>query len=394
MSDARPTRVLVADDDYMVAQRLVGQLLSAGYEVLGTARDGLEAVEMAVALRPDVAILDLDMPVQGGVKAAKQIREERPMPIVIVTAYHSPSLIKECSEAGAGAYLVKPVEGPELVRAIEVARTRFNELSELNRYRNHLEQLVAARTEELASANESLRASLQAKDTLLANMSHELRTPLNAILGLSEALQEEVYGPLAPKQRQSLETIEGSGKRLLSLINGVLDLSRLEARQLHLQISKLDVDALCTEVILQVRARAEEQGHKLELGIDKVIGTIDADRTRLRQILLILLDNAMKFTDSGGEVGLEVARRNDETVSFAVWDTGPGVPPETLSTLTQPFTQASKGLARKYEGAGLGLALAARLLGLHGGRLELSSEPGHGSRFTALLPIKARGQVA
>ncbi len=389
MNDPEDTRVLIAEDDYMVARELARHLTLAGYSVVGKARDGNEAVQMAADLLPDVAILDLDMPGQGGIEAAKRIRAQRPIPLVIVTAYQSLALVKRVGNVGAGGYLVKPVDGPELVRAIQVARARFDELEELRGHRHHLEELVAERTAELRETNTALRRSLRAKDRLMANMSHELRTPLNAILGLSEALLEQVYGSLTTKQRESLATIENSGHRLLSLVNDVIDLTRLESKEVKLDMRDNDVAEMCEAVQASVRARADSQEHKLCLSVSHDVGLLCCDAQRLRQILVNLLDNAIKFTPAGGEVGLQVDVLPDEAaVSFTVWDTGPGIVAQQVAAVGEPFTQASSGLARQHQGAGLGLALVSRLTELHGGRLEFThdNDGDSGSRVTVVVP--------
>ena len=244
-----------------------------------------------------------------------------------------------------------------------------------------------ARTEELSRANADIARAARMKDEFLANMSHELRTPLNAILGMSEALQEDVYGPLTPRQRTSLRTIEESGRQLLELINDILDLSKIEAGKLTLEFGVATVRAVCDSCIALVREAAGKKSLRLTLECDAQTPTVWADKRRLKQMLVNLLSNAVKFTPSGGSVGLAVTGRpDDRAIDFTVWDTGIGISTDDFARLFRPFGQLDTGLARQYAGSGLGLSLVQRIADLHGGHVGVTSEPGQGSRFTVCLP--------
>jgi PAS domain S-box-containing protein len=249
---------------------------------------------------------------------------------------------------------------------------------------------VEERAVELSVAIEELTRVSRLKDEFLASMSHELRTPLNAILGLSESLQEEVYGSLNQKQRESLETIERSGRHLLELISDILDLAKIGAGELGLEIGPVSVESICQAAFELVSQAAQKKRIEVSLTFDKRVTMILADQRRLKQILVNLLSNAVKFTSEGGEVGLDV--RCDvgrQRVGFTIWDRGIGISPEAMEHLFEPFVQLDSKLSRQHTGTGLGLALVRRLAELQGGKVLVESQVGKGSRFTVWLPWKA-----
>lgn len=265
--------------------------------------------------------------------------------------------------------------------------------ADLEAERALLARRVEERTADLSAANAELARAARLKDEFLASISHELRTPLNAILGISEALQEEVYGDLNEKQLASLVSIEESGRHLLSLINDILDLSKAEAGKLDLEIRPMSVAAVCQASLRLVRQNALKKKLSLHEEIDPAVQTIQADERRVKQILVNLLSNAVKFTPAGGEIGLEVVGDKDARLArFTVWDTGIGISQANLGRLFRPFVQLDSSLSREYAGTGLGLSLAYRMVELHGGSVSVESALGKGSRFTVLLPWQEPGQ--
>jgi PAS domain S-box-containing protein len=239
----------------------------------------------------------------------------------------------------------------------------------------------------MRQANRELARAVRLKDEFLANMSHELRTPLNAILSLTESLAEDIYGPVNEKQGEALHYISESGQHLQGLINDILDLTKVEAGKLELQLARVDVDAICQASLRLVKQQAHEKRLSVTYAGGASIGTVVADERRLKQIIVNLLSNAVKFTPEGGAIGLEVdADPGAETLRFSVWDTGIGIPADQLSQLFQPFVQLDSTLARHYSGTGLGLALVRRLTDLYGGSVEVESEEGVGSCFAVKLP--------
>jgi PAS domain S-box-containing protein len=242
--------------------------------------------------------------------------------------------------------------------------------------------------EALKSLNADLAAASRAKDEFLASMSHELRTPLNAILNMSESLQEGIYGPITEKQKRPVRMVEESGRHLLSLINDILDLAQVGAGTIKLSMQTVIVKDVCHASVQFIKEQAHKKRVKVTTSFDHQVTFIQADERRLKQILVNLLNNAVKFTPEGGAVGLEVTGSSEtNTVHFSVWDTGVGIPTEEQSRLFKPFVQLDAGLNRRYEGTGLGLSLVAQMTKLHGGDVHLESAgPGQGARFTVSLP--------
>ncbi|MEQ9669686.1 PAS domain S-box protein [Coleofasciculus sp. G2-EDA-02] len=263
--------------------------------------------------------------------------------------------------------------------------------------RKQAEKQLRESNERISLANAELARATRLKDEFLASMSHELRTPLNAILGLAEALQEEVYGELTAKQRKSLVTIEQSGKHLLDLINDILDLSKIESGKMSFSLNPVSVDYLCTSSLTFIKQQAQQKNIKLHYQIASVVSEIEVDERRLRQVLVNLLSNGVKFTPYSGEVSLQVtADPDNEQLQFSVTDTGIGIAPENLNKLFKPFVQLDSSLSRRYAGTGLGLALVRRIVELQGGSITLESEVGKGSCFTVTLPwkhTKLKGQT-
>jgi signal transduction histidine kinase len=267
----------------------------------------------------------------------------------------------------------------------ELAET-FNRMSvRLRDSYTNLEQQVAERTHELGEAITQLEAASRHKSDFLANMSHELRTPLNAIIGFSEVLLERMFGEINAKQKDYLQDILSSGRHLLSLINDILDISKVEAGRMELQPGPTDLRFVLQNAASLVRERATRQGISVALDVDAAVGTIEADERRVKQILFNLLSNAVKFTPGGGRVTLSAARI-DDAVQISVRDTGIGIRSEDQHRIFEEFQQAGPGKA--VEGTGLGLALAKRFVEMHGGRIWVDSVVGTGSTFTFTLPVQ------
>src|SRR5207253_5335245 len=227
----------------------------------------------------------------------------------------------------------------------------------------------------------------QHKSEFLANMSHELRTPLNAIIGFSEVLIERMFGEVNEKQADYLKDIHESGKHLLSLINDILDLSKIEAGRMDLELSTFHLPSALSNAMTLIRERAQRHGIRLGLDIDPRLGEFQADERKVKQILLNLLSNAVKFTPDGGRVDVS-AKLDTTNVEIAVRDTGIGIAPEDQGALFEEFRQVGRDATRKAEGTGLGLALTKRFVELHGGAVRVQSEPGKGSTFSFTLPLR------
>jgi signal transduction histidine kinase len=256
-----------------------------------------------------------------------------------------------------------------------------------------LERKVEERTQELQRAlaelsrkGRQLEVASEHKSHFLANMSHELRTPLNAIIGFSQVLRQRMFGPINEKQEEYLDDILSSGNHLLSLINDVLDLSKVEAGQVELEVASFSLREALERGVVMVREPATKHDVRLSLELAPGIDLVEGDERRLRQVIFNLLSNAVKFTPEGGEVVVATASRDHE-VLISVTDTGPGIPLDDHERIFEEFQQTNVGVQQR-EGTGLGLALSKRFVELHGGRIWVESEPGHGSRFVFTLPAK------
>jgi signal transduction histidine kinase len=249
------------------------------------------------------------------------------------------------------------------------------------------EAKLKAYTDELQQANTALRGAARFKDEFMAMMSHELRTPLSSILGLAEALQLTMYGPLTDRQQRSLKLIESSGRELLGLIDNLLDLSRIEAGQFHLHDDQFDAVSISKSAVDLSTDAANAKGQSIQFETNCERLMVQGDQRRWQQILLNLVGNAIKFTPQSGKIGVKLEADNaNRRVHVHVWDRGIGINQEDLSRLFRPFSQLDSTLTRQFPGTGLGLALAKRLVELQGGEISVHSEPGEGSTFTVSMP--------
>jgi signal transduction histidine kinase len=245
---------------------------------------------------------------------------------------------------------------------------------------------------ELRDANVALKDATEAKSRFLATMSHELRTPLNAIIGFSDVLIEGLFGTLNNKQREYAQDIRSSGAHQLALINDLLDLSKIEAGRLELEISRVSITDTIASAVTLVRERAVERGVSVDTIVAKELPLVDADGRKLKQVVVNLLTNAVKFTPHGGRV-VASAGRHEQELLISVRDTGVGISADDQTRLFQDFEQARHGRASE-EGTGLGLAVSKRLVELHGGRMWIESELGRGSTFSFTIPLNRTGVSA
>jgi signal transduction histidine kinase len=239
---------------------------------------------------------------------------------------------------------------------------------------------------EIADKSAQLEAASRHKSEFLANMSHELRTPLNAIIGFSEILAEKMFGDINEKQTEYLQDILESGRHLLSLINDILDLSKIEAGRMELERSDFDLPTALENALILVRERASRRGITLGHSVDERLGPIRGDERKVKQVLLNLLSNALKFTPEGGRIDVSAAE-HDGVAEIAVTDTGVGIAPEDQEAVFEEFRQVGTA-DKKVEGTGLGLALSRKFIELHGGKIRVKSQVGHGSTFTFTLPMR------
>jgi signal transduction histidine kinase len=317
----------------------------------------------------------------------------------IKDAQTEPGLSKQSravtAASGARSVLLAPMNSMGVTTgALTVVRSEPGGFSEreVELIRTFADQAVIAMENvrlfrEIQDKSAQLEVANKHKSEFLANMSHELRTPLNAIIGFSEVLIERMFGEVNEKQADYLKDIHDSGKHLLSLINDILDLSKIEAGRMELELSTFHLPSALSNAMTLVRERAQRHGIELGLDVDKSLGEFEADERKVKQILLNLLSNAVKFTPDGGRVDVS-AVMNGKNVEIAVRDTGIGIAPEDHAKVFEEFVQVGRDYTRKAEGTGLGLALTRRFVELHGGEIRLASVPGKGSTFTITLPVR------
>jgi signal transduction histidine kinase len=259
---------------------------------------------------------------------------------------------------------------------------------ELEKYREHLEEQVRERTRELAAAKDRAESADRLKSAFLAAMSHELRTPLNSVIGFTGILLQEIPGKLNEEQQKQLGMVQRSARHLLSLINDVLDISKIEAGELTVEQAPFKVRESADNVISSIQQLAEKKGLQLKFELSAHLDEVIGDQRRYEQVLLNLLSNAIKFTDKG-MVSLAIYPTNEDMVETVVRDTGIGIRHEQQELVFNAFQQVENGTSRKHEGTGLGLSVSRRLVEMMGGEICVSSEYGKGSTFGFTVPLRA-----
>jgi signal transduction histidine kinase len=369
--------VLVVDDDPVVCSLMRATLERDGFKVI-EAFDGVEGCRLYQEHRPDLLLVDVVMPRMDGYELCRELRsrpESAYVPIVVATSLDDVPSIARAYDAGATDFIPKPVNWLVLnhrVRYILRASRAFEEL------RQNQERLIAAK--------EAAEAANRAKSEFLANMSHELRTPLNAIIGFSGMMSDRLFGPLNDKYIEYANIIGTSGGHLLAIITDILDLAKADADKLLLAEEEVDVAEvveLASQIVRDMASRAQIAfASEIEMPLPQVVG----DPAKVTQILVNLLSNAVKFTEPGGKVRLIVEHRARQGMVFRVADTGIGMSPEQIPIALEPFGQVSNSFTRQHDGVGLGLPLTKRLVELHGGTIEIDSEPGKGTVASVRLP--------
>ena len=332
---------------------------------------------------------------EGAIGRTAATLEPVQVPDITVPGAYESRLRENLIESGIRAVLAVPmVREGRLIGCLGVTRNRPGEFppETIDLLRTFATQSALAIQnarlfQEIADKSRQLEAASRHKSEFLANMSHELRTPLNAVIGFSEVLLQRMFGELNDKQDEYLKDIYASGQHLLSLINDILDLSKIEAGRMELAPAPFHLPTALENAVTLVKERAARHGIGLELDIDPRLGEVVGDERKVKQVLLNLLSNAVKFTPEGGRISLKACRR-DGAVEIAVTDTGIGIAPEDQAAIFEEFRQVGSDDTRKQEGTGLGLTLAKKFVELHGGRIWVESELGRGSTFTFSLPFR------
>lgn len=383
MNDSRSSVLIVDDQPFNL--HFLARILEHDFDVK-IATNGTDALTLACrAPLPEVILLDVMMPGMDGYAVCAALKRNpitAGIPVIFVTARTDADSETAALAAGAADFLHKPMNP-------EVARARVRLQYELSQHRHHLEELVRARTLELAQARDAAESANRVKSAFLNNVSHEMRTPLNHITGMAYLLRGELP---EGRGRERLAIIERSARLLLGLVEEVLDLSRLEAGEIELEAQPFDMRAWLDELIDEIQASANAKGLDVILSVDpnlppRVIG----DRGHLRQILFQILDNAVKFSEHG-RIQVRVKASETGTTSltlcFEVEDQGIGMTPELASRLFRPFQLGDDSLTRAHGGLGMGLALSQRLVALMGGAIRADSVQGRGTVIGVEVPLR------
>lgn len=382
-------KILVVEDEPGSRLTLCGILEDAGYEITGVDK-GTKALEVIKDGNFNVIITDIRLPDVGGMSILELAKEINPdVAVIMMTGYASIESAVNAVNEGAYAYFVKPINMDEMKTAI-VNSLRQQMLSRENK---RLVDDLQRSNKLLFEANRQLRTATEAKSVFLAHMSHELRTPLNAIIGFSDLLIEGIAGKINDQQKQCLEDILSSGKHLLSLINDILDLSKVEAGKMDIKPESLVMADVVDDAVTTVKPLIYNSRHELAISIAEDLPPVYGDRNRLKQILLNVLSNAIKFTPDGGKLSLETSREGN-FCKVCMVDNGCGIRKEDQTSIFEPFIQLDTRSGEKKQGTGLGLALTKQLVELLGGKIWVESEYGKGSRFSFIIPLAEKEGVS
>lgn len=393
-------KVLIVDDDKEVHEvtklalrRFTFQEKSVEFISAYSAADAIHVIQE----QPDIAVILLDVVMEekdSGLKVVQWIRDELENNLVrIILRTGQPGEAPEESVVlnyGINDYKTKSeLTRQKLFTTMITALKSHNDLVAIEAHRQELAKLYTDLNEshsQLQKARENEARANRVKIDFLRVMNHELRTPLNGIIGMSDVLNEEIYGPLNEGQRKTVSTLKRSTNHLFDLINDILEFVSIEADMLKLKPKDVNVAKICRESAQLIKQAADRKEIQVSVEVNETL-TIVVDPLRLKQILINLLDNAVKFTLAGGRVGLKVAESMpDQKVEFTVWDTGIGFDIDDIKGLLKPFVQADSSNTRHHEGIGMGLALVDRLVEMHNGEIIVKSEINQGSQFTISLP--------
>jgi signal transduction histidine kinase len=361
--------ILIVDDNSQNL-KLLGNILKENNFKVEFATNGISALDWIRKKQFDLILLDINMPKMDGFTVCTRIRSYSDMlhvPIIFLSAETERENILKGFELGAQDYITKPFDSREL----------------LVRIKTHL--ALKDTLEKLETEKEHAQSADHLKSAFLATMSHEFRTPLNSIIGFTGILMKEAPGPLNDEQKKQLGMVQNSARHLLSLINDVLDISKIEAGQLKMNLQQFNLPDVIFKVVETNKPFADKKNLRLTVSIDENINDITSDNLRVQQILLNLVNNSIKFTETG-TISIKCFL-DSNYVKIQITDSGMGIESEKIEQLFKPFMQIDTGLTRKHEGTGLGLSICKKLTEMLNGSIEVESKYGSGSTFTVTLPI-------
>lgn len=367
MSEQGTIKVLIADDNPEVIESLTGMLIEAGYSVVGVAPDGLEAVALTQSLEPHVVVMDVRMQDMDGIEAARLIYDACPTPVVILTAYDTPELLREASSAGVGMYLVKPTTTDELDRAIAISMARFDDTMELRRL------------------NDELQARNQELDAFTYTVAHDLKNPLQFIITYADLLQEDWQELPTDEIKRRLEEIEGSGQRMSNIINELLLLA--QTRQADIQVQPLDMEEIVAEALARLDYLAGQ--HEAEISVPDGWPQALGYAPWVEEVWVNYLSNAVQYGGQPPQVELGADVTAEGMVQFWTRDNGVGISPEAQERLFTPFTRLEQV---STKGHGLGLSIVRSIVEKLGGEVDVKSTEGEGSTFSFTLPPASASQ--
>jgi signal transduction histidine kinase len=394
-----PLQILVVDDD-AIDRMAIHRSLQRSPLIVATiteASTGGAAMEQLRSRPFHCAFLDYRLPDMDGLALINLIRQQDlATPLIVLTGQGDEETAVELMKAGASDYLVKSRIQPDLLaqcvrsalrvyQAEQAVQAAQAELEATNRLLRQQNQALEANRRHIQRQNLELIRASQLKSDFLATLSHELRTPLNAIIGFSQLLMRRRQTEWTDKQREMVGRIHSNGKNLLTLLNEILDFSKLDAGRLELNPKPMDIAALVEVTVAEMRSLAEQKALALTLTLDLTNPTLTNDATRLRQIVMNLISNAIKFTDAGS-VTVQVTDPGADTIEIAVADTGIGIEPEAIAAIFEAFRQGDQTQTRRHTGTGLGLAIVDSLVVLMGGTITVDSKPQQGSTFRIQIP--------
>lgn len=354
MKAKQQTRVLIAEDDPMVGEMTQGMLEDIGFVVAARATDGEQAVQLTQSLRPDVVLMDLQMPKKDGIQATQQIQETCPTPVVVLTAYETMKLVKLTSSAGVGAYLVKPPKATEMERAIMIAMDRFDDMMDLRR------------------SNDALKAENQDLDTFAQTVAHDLQTPLSPIVGFASLIKDDQHLPT--DLREPLNIITRNGRKMKDMINELLLLSSV--RKANVELEPVDMQQVIAEVKQRLAPMIKE--YEAKVIFPDSWPTAKGYGPWVEEIWANYISNAIKYGGHPARVLLGATHLPDGMIKFWVRDNGQGLTPQEQAQLFTPFTRLGQV---NVKGHGLGLSIVERIVEKLAGQVGVESEVGHGSTF-------------